>query len=64
MAVGRLISPNMMAIIAITNNTWINPPTEYINTPSAHPITRITATIYNNEFMVDVLSLLFCFSLI
>jgi hypothetical protein len=54
MAVGRLISPNIMAMIAITKSTWINPPTEYINTPNAHPIIRITATIYNNEFMVDV----------
>jgi hypothetical protein len=54
MAVGLLIRPKIIAMMAITNNTCISPPTEYINTPNAHPMMRITATIYNNEFMVDV----------
>jgi hypothetical protein len=53
MAVGRLITPKMIAIIAMTNNTCISPVTEYTNTPNAHPMMRITAMIYNNEFMVD-----------
>lgn len=50
--VGRLIIPNIKAIIAITNNTCIIPVAEYMNTPNAHPIRRITAMIYNNEFIV------------
>jgi hypothetical protein len=52
MVVGRLIIPNIKAIIAITNNTCIIPVAEYMNTPNAHPIRRITAMIYNNEFIV------------
>jgi len=52
--VGRLITPNINAITAITNNTCIKPVAEYINTPKAHPTMSITATIYNNEFMVDL----------
>ena len=52
-AVGLLISPNMIAMMAISNNTWISPVTEYTNPPNAHPMMRITATIYNNEFMID-----------
>jgi len=44
--------PNITAIIAMTNNTWIIPPTEYINTPNAHPMMSITAIIYNSEFMM------------
>lgn len=51
--VGLLINPNINEITAITNNTWIKPVAEYINTPRAHPMIRITATIYNNEFMAD-----------
>jgi hypothetical protein len=53
MAVGRLINPKINDITAITSNTWISPVAEYINTPNAHPMIRITATIYNNELMVD-----------
>ena len=52
MAVGLRIMPNIKAIIAITNNMCIMLPTEYTNTPNAHPISNITAMIYNNEFMV------------
>jgi hypothetical protein len=53
MAVGLLISPKITAMIAITNSTCISPAAEYTNTPIAHPIIRTTATIYNNEFMVN-----------
>lgn len=56
MAVGLLMRPKIIAMMAITSSTCISPPTEYINTPNAHPMMRITATIYNNEFMVDVFS--------
>jgi hypothetical protein len=56
MAVGRLMKPSIKAMIAITSNTWIRPVAEYINTPNAQPIIRITAMIYNNEFMVDSFS--------
>jgi hypothetical protein len=52
MAVGLLITPNNNEIIAITSNTWMIPPAEYMKKPKAHPIIRITAIIYNNEFMV------------
>jgi len=52
MAVGRLVMPNTKAIIAITNNTCIIPVAEYINTPNAHPASKIMAIIYNNEFIV------------
>ena len=52
MAVGLRIMPNIKAIIAITNNMWIIPVAEYINTPNAQPISNITAITYNNEFMV------------
>ena len=52
MAVGRLIIPNIKAIIAITNNTCIIPVAEYKNTPNAQPISRITAMIYNSEFIM------------
>jgi hypothetical protein len=54
-AVGLLITPKIIAIIAITNNTCIIPVAEYKNTPNAQPISRITATIYNNEFMINVI---------
>jgi hypothetical protein len=53
MAVGLLISPKIIAMIAITNSTCINPAAEYTNTPNAQPMIRTTATIYNNELMVD-----------
>ena len=46
------IKPKSRAIMAITNNTWIRPVAEYKNTPSAHPIIRITATIYNKPLMM------------
>lgn len=58
MAVGLLIMPNIKAIIAITNNTCIMLPTEYTNTPNAQPISKITAMIYNNEFMVMFFNLI------
>jgi hypothetical protein len=45
--------PNISEMTAITNNTWIMPVAEYMNTPNAHPMIKITAMIYNNEFMVD-----------
>jgi len=48
------MNPNINEMIAITSNTCIIPVAEYINTPKAHPIIRITATIYNNEFMADL----------
>jgi hypothetical protein len=44
--------PNKKAIIAITSNTCIRLPTVVKKKPIAHPITRITAIIYNNEFMI------------
>jgi len=47
--------PNKSAIIAITNKACIKPVAEYINTPSAHPIIRITAMIYSNDLIVNVL---------
>jgi hypothetical protein len=56
MAVGLLISPKIMAMIAITNSTCISPAAEYTNTPSAHPMMRTTATIYNNEFIIGSFS--------
>jgi hypothetical protein len=52
MAVGRLITASITAIIAITNKICIMPVAEYINTPNAQPIISITAIIYSNEFMV------------
>jgi len=55
-AVGRLMTPSNNAMIAITSNTCIKPVAEYINTPNAQPMMRITAMIYNNEFMVDSFS--------
>jgi hypothetical protein len=53
MGVGLLRRPKITAIIAKTNSACINPPAENINTPNAHPIMRITATIYINEFMIE-----------
>ena len=50
--------PKIKDMIAITSSTWIMPVAEYINTPKAHPMIRITAMIYNSEFMAD------CFKLI
>jgi hypothetical protein len=47
------ITPSNKAIMAITNNTCIRPPAEYINTPNAQPMMRITAMIYNSDLMVD-----------
>jgi len=44
--------PNIKAIIAITNNICIMPVAEYMKTPNAQPISRITAIIYSNEFIV------------
>ena len=49
---GLLIKPSNNMIIAITNNACIKPVAEYINTPNAHPIIRITAMIYNNDLIV------------
>jgi len=51
-AVGLRIMPNSKAIIAITNNICIMPVAEYTNTPNAHPMSNITAMIYNSEFIV------------
>jgi hypothetical protein len=53
-AVGLLISPSNREIIAITNKMLIKPPTVVKKKPIAHPITRMTAMMYNNEFMIDV----------
>jgi hypothetical protein len=55
---GLLMNPSINEIMAITSNTWINPVAEYKNTPNAHPIIRITATIYNNDLMVDAFKLI------
>lgn len=41
----RLIRPNMIAIIAITNKIWIKPETLYTKKPSSQPIIKITAMI-------------------
>jgi hypothetical protein len=43
----------MIAITAITNKMWIRLPAAVKNTPIAQPMIRITAMIYNNEFMID-----------
>jgi hypothetical protein len=43
-----------MAITAITSNTCIKLPAAAKKNPIAQPIIRITAMIYNNEFIVDV----------
>ena len=53
MAVDLLIKPNSNAIIAITNNACIKPVAEYMNTPNAQPMMRITAMIYNSDLIVD-----------
>ena len=53
-AVGLLIKPSTRAIMAITNNTCIMPVAEYKNTPNAHPMSKITAMIYNSEFIVNL----------
>jgi len=50
------MSPSNIAITAMTNKIWINPPTVVKKNPTTHAITRITATIYNNEFMIDFFS--------
>jgi hypothetical protein len=42
--------------MAITNNTCIMPVAEYKNTPNAHPMSNITAMIYNSEFIVIYLN--------
>jgi hypothetical protein len=52
-AVGLRMTPNKNAITAITNSTCIRLPAAVKNTPIAQPMMRITAIIYNNEFMVD-----------
>ena len=54
-AVGRLIMPKIKAMIAITNRICIMPVAEYKNTPNAQPISKITAMIYNNEFIVNLI---------
>ena len=59
-AVGLRIMPNIIAITAITNNTCIRLPAAIKNTPIAQPIIRITAIMYNNEFMISVFNLFFC----
>jgi hypothetical protein len=43
--------PKNIATIAIISNKCIKLPTVVKNTPIAHPIIRITAITYNNEFM-------------
>jgi len=53
-AVGRLMRPSNNEMTAITSKIWIKPPTVVKKKPIAHPITRMTAMIYNNEFMADV----------
>jgi hypothetical protein len=53
-AVGRLIRPSSSDITAMTSSIWIKPPTVVKKKPIAHPITRMTAMMYNNEFMIDV----------
>jgi hypothetical protein len=44
--------PKIKAIMAITNNMCMMPVAEYRNTPNAHPMSSITAMIYNSEFIV------------
>ncbi|OOQ58513.1 hypothetical protein BC343_07550 [Mucilaginibacter pedocola] len=51
-AVGLRIIPSITAITASTSNIFINPPTVVKKKPTAQPITRMTAMVYNNEFMV------------
>jgi hypothetical protein len=51
-AVGLRIRPNTTAITAITSNTCIRLPTAVKKKPIAQPITRITAIIYNSEFII------------
>ena len=51
-AVGLRMRPKIKAITAITNKTCIMPVAEYKNTPNAHPMSKITAMIYNSEFIV------------
>ena len=53
MAVGRLMMPNKSAIMAITNKICMMPVREYTKTPNAHPMSKITAMIYNSEFIIN-----------
>ena len=49
------MTPSNTAMIAITSSMWIKPPTVVKKNPMAQAITRITAMMYNNEFMNDFL---------
>lgn len=44
--------PSIKAITANTSKMWIKPPTVVKKNPIAQAITRITAMIYNKEFIV------------
>jgi hypothetical protein len=46
------MSLSRIAITAITSNTWMIPPAEKTKNPSAQPINKITAIMYN---MVQIL---------
>jgi len=50
------MTPSNTAMIAITSSMWIKPPTVVKKNPMAQAITRITAMMYNNEFMNDFFS--------
>ncbi|SEJ10597.1 hypothetical protein SAMN05192553_102405 [Cyclobacterium xiamenense] len=51
------IRRNSTAITARTNKMWINPPTLYTKAPKIHPMTRMMAMIYNNEFIVVLVNI-------
>jgi hypothetical protein len=41
-------------MMAITNNIWMIPPALYMKKPNTHPITSITAMIYNSDLITIV----------
>ena len=47
-----LITPSNKAIIAITSKMCIKPPAWLTKNPKIHPITRITAIMYNKLLMM------------
>jgi hypothetical protein len=50
--VPRLIKPSNSEIIAITSKTCMMLPACHTNAPNNHPITKITAMMYNNDLMI------------
>jgi hypothetical protein len=50
--VPRRMSPNSSDTIARTSRMWIREEALQTNTPSAQPMIRITAIIYNSDRMV------------